>query len=217
VSGNVNSAFTINSGTGQITVTSANVLNYLLLNVYTLRVQVTNSGAGVSLSSTATVTITVLEINKAPSFVASSLTKTVNENIAAGTIIGTITATDPNTHTTPDNRVDPLTYSISDSPFSVNASTGVVSLKSGFILDFETQASFTVPVQVSEQLGFSRRIDWIWHLGHHCLEHQRRSSRFRRDRLCERERHQRHCFYYSRQRRRHNLIEPVLELLYLSL
>ncbi len=69
---------------------------------------------------------------------------TIAENAAAGTAVGTVSATDPNG--------DTVAYSITagndDDLFAINGSTGAVTVAG--ILDFETTASHAITVQASD-------------------------------------------------------------------
>ena len=82
--------------------------------------------------------------NSAPTFGASSATRSVAENTAAGTAIGApVTATDADG--------DALTYSVSgadSSSFTIGASSG--QLMTSAALDYETKSSYTVTVAASD-------------------------------------------------------------------
>ena len=85
--------------------------------------------------------------NRAPVFSeGSSASRSVAENSAAGTVVGSpVTAT--------DRDGDRLTYRLSgtdESLFSVDASTGQVSVAQGTALDFEVKNSFAVSVRASD-------------------------------------------------------------------
>ena len=72
----------------------------------------------------------------------------LDENLPAGTIVGTLSATD-----TPGDR---LTYALADDAggrFTVDASTGVV--RTAVPLDFETAGSLTLVVRVTDSAGLS--------------------------------------------------------------
>ena len=72
----------------------------------------------------------------------------VDENQAAGTIVGTLSAT--------DKATDTLTYALTDDAggrFTVDAQTGVVSTTAAF--DHEANASFAVTATVTDQGGLS--------------------------------------------------------------
>ena len=145
--GNVNSAFAINSATGVITVASG-TLNFATLTSYSLTVSVTNAFA----SSTASIAITVVEVNKAPSIPAMT-SMTVNENSNGGTVIGSITGSDPNA-----GDAGRLTYAISGvSPttgagfFAIGSTTGVITVASGALLDYEAASNdYTISLTVTD-------------------------------------------------------------------
>ena len=74
----------------------------------------------------------------------------VNENVAGGTVIGTVAATDsdPGTTLSQWQMTDP------GGKFVIDAATGTLSLAPGATLDFETTASYSVSVSVYD--GFRR-------------------------------------------------------------
>ncbi|MFH1119555.1 MAG: cadherin domain-containing protein [Bacteroidota bacterium] len=120
--GNTNNAFTINSTTGVLTVANSQALNYETITSFPLIVRVTDNGTG-NLYSQATVTVNLLNLNESP--IISNQAFSVNQNAANGTIVGTVTASDPDQGQT-------LTYSITsgntNNAFSINASTGRISV-----------------------------------------------------------------------------------------
>ena len=89
--------------------------------------------------------------NPPPVFASASLTFTVNENATAGTV-GTVTATDPDGET--------ITYSVGgidvaafNEDFSMNASTGVITVKSDATIDHESKPSYSVTVTATDPFG----------------------------------------------------------------
>ena len=86
----------------------------------------------------------------APSFPTTTSTLSVRENSAAGTLVGTVTATDPNG--------DPLTYTLSSTAgggtdhesFAIDANTGRITVASGATLNFEAKSSYAVTVTASD-------------------------------------------------------------------
>ncbi len=78
----------------------------------------------------------------------------IDENNAAGTVVGTVTATD---------RVgDVLTYSLTDDAggrFSINATTGVVTATTS--LDFETAIEHIIVVRVTDQGGLFTELSML--------------------------------------------------------
>ena len=130
-------------------------LDYETKNVYRVTVTATDpSGA----SDSTDVTINILDINdnaviiiigpgngnSAPSFGAASAVRSVAENSASGTPIGSaVAATDADGNT--------LSYSLSGADagsFTINASSGQLSTSSS--LDYETKATYSVTVAASD-------------------------------------------------------------------
>src|SRR4029077_9662400 len=124
------SAFNINSSTGVITLKS--IANYQTKQSYSLNV-IASDG---TLSSTKAVTVSVTDV--APS-ITSSASVTIVEGTPISTPVFTATATD----VTSTN----VTYSLSGtdaSSFNINASTGVITLKS--IANYQTKSSYSINV-----------------------------------------------------------------------
>ena len=73
----------------------------------------------------------------------------IPENSPVGRLVGVVAATDPGN--------DTLTYSIvgwtSDSPFAINSNTGQITVSDSAALDFETNESFTLDVEVRDDDG----------------------------------------------------------------
>ena len=147
-------AFSIVSTTGQLQTKAA--LDYETKVSYTATLFATDGNGG---ADSITVTITVTDVNEdannAPVFTdGTSTTRSIAENTASGTNIGTaIAATDPDTG-------DVLTYSLGGTDA---ASFGIVStsgqLQTSAALDYETQNSYSVTVSVSDGNGGSDSID----------------------------------------------------------
>ena len=150
LSGTNASSFSINSGTGQLSTSAA--LDFETKNSYSVTVSVSDSNGG-SDSIAVTINVTDVDENVAPSFTeGTSTTRSVAENTASGTNIGSaISATDG------DN--DALTYTLGGpdaSSFSIDSSTGQLSTSAA--LDFETKNSYSVTVSVSDSNGGSDSI-----------------------------------------------------------
>ena len=81
---------------------------------------------------------------------ANSATNTVAENVATGTIVGlTAQATDADAGTT-------ISYSLTDNAggrFAINATTGVVTVANGSLLDYETATSHNITVLATSSDG----------------------------------------------------------------
>ena len=104
-------------------------------------------GTGEEAIGTATNAVVLLD-NEAPTFdEGASATRSINENSVAGTKVGAVAAaTDP--------EGDILTYSLvpgTDSDkFSINPASGRLEVAPGAVLDFETDATLEVELQVSD-------------------------------------------------------------------
>src|SRR6185312_6722468 len=95
-------------------------------------------------------TLAVTNVNEAPTN-ASLSGGTVAENVANGTVVGTISGIDPDAGAT-------LTYALTDDAggrFAVNAATGQITVADGTLLNFETATSHDVTVRVTDQDGLT--------------------------------------------------------------
>ncbi len=143
-------AFSINANTGQLQTRAA--LDYETKNSYSnLAVRATDSEG---LVSSVLVTINVTNVNEAPSFTeGSTATRSVAENTASGTNIGTaVAATDVDANTT-------LAYTLGGTDaasFSIISTSG--QLQTNAALDYETKSSYSVTVEVSDNNGGSDSI-----------------------------------------------------------
>ena len=143
--------FRINASTGQLRTHTA--LDFETKKVYNnLAIRATDSKGNLNAIS---VTINVTNVNETPSFTdGSSTTRSIAENTASGTNIGTpIAATDPDTD-------DTLTYTLGGtdaSSFSIVSTSGQLQTKAA--LDYETKSSYAVTVSVSDGNGGSDSIE----------------------------------------------------------
>ena len=133
------SSFGIASTSGQLRTSAA--LNYETKSSYSVSVSVSDSNGG---SDSIPVTINVTNVNEAPSFASSTATRSIAENTAANTNIGSVvTATDPDS--------DTLSYTLGGtdaSSFGIVGTTG--QLRTSAALDRETKASYAVTVTASD-------------------------------------------------------------------
>ncbi|MBX3328070.1 MAG: cadherin repeat domain-containing protein, partial [Nitrospira sp.] len=139
--------FAINASTGVITVADGSLLNYEAASSHNLTVQVTDSGGQ---SYTEQFTINLTNVNEGPTDLSLS-TNSVAENAATGTVVGTVTGTDP-------DAGDTKSYSLTDTAggrFAINASTGVITVADGSLLNYESAASHTITVQVTDAGGIT--------------------------------------------------------------
>ncbi|MBK7028626.1 MAG: cadherin repeat domain-containing protein [Bacteroidales bacterium] len=144
LSGNTSGAFNINATSGALTVANSAALNYETTPTFSLVVKVQDNGTG-TLSSQATVTINLTNGNDAP--VITNQTFSIAENSANGTNVGTVIATDPDAGQT-------LTYSIlsgnTAGAFTINSTSGVLTVANGTALNFETTPTFALVVKVQD-------------------------------------------------------------------
>ncbi len=140
-SGNGSGAFAIDSTTGEITVADGTQLDFESQSSYALNVTVDDGNGG---TDTATVTINLNDVNDAP--VVNDQSFAVDENSANGTVVGTISAS--------DQDGDTLSYSIiagdPNGAFAIDSATGEITVADGAQLDFESQASYSLTVQVQD-------------------------------------------------------------------
>ncbi len=134
-------SFRIDNTNGQLRTQAA--LDYESDASYSLTVSVSDGNGS---SDSIDVTITVTNVNEAPSFTeGSTATRTIAENTASGTNIGTaVAATDVDANTT-------LTYTLGGADaaaFRINSTNG--RLKTRAALDYETKTSYTVTITVSD-------------------------------------------------------------------
>ena len=141
LSGTGASNFAINASTGAITVATGAVLNFEGTNTWSL----TATASDGSLSATAPVTINLTNVNETPVFTPTTYTFSVPENSAAGTVVGTVVASDPDAGAT-------LTYSLTGvdaANFTINAS-GEIRVATGAVLNFEVTSQYSLSASVSD-------------------------------------------------------------------
>ncbi len=95
------------------------------------------------------ITISVDDVNEAPT--ASDAPFVVAENSANGTVVGTVTATDPDSPSRNNNN-NVLTYAITGgnagNVFAINPTTGAIAVAG--VLDYETTESYSLMVTVAD-------------------------------------------------------------------
>ena len=139
--------FAVNSATGEITVANGMLLDYDTATSHNITVRVTDSGG---LTYDETFTINLTNVNETPTDLSLS-SNTVAENAANGTVVGTVSGSDPDSG-------DTKTYSLTDTAggrFAIDSSTGVLTVADGSLLDFENGASHTVTVRVTDSGGLT--------------------------------------------------------------
>ena len=142
-------AFGIDAASGRIFVADSNRLDIEAKPTFNVRVIARDNGNPRRTGSNL-VTITLREVpgaNRRPQV--QGATFSVLENASRGTIVGDVTASDPNPGQT-------LRYSIRSAAFAIDAASGRMTVADPSRLDFETKPVFTVRV-IARDNGSPRR------------------------------------------------------------
>src|SRR5207302_1804313 len=130
--------------TGQITVANSAALDYETTATFALLVQVTDNGTP-SLSATTSVTVNLTDRTEERPVGTATLTRP--ENSPNGTSVGKVAASDP-------DAGQSLTFAIlsgnTSGAFTINPTTGQISVANSAALDYETTATFALLVQVTD-------------------------------------------------------------------
>jgi len=142
--GNSGNTFAINPTTGQITVNDPALLDFEAGTTFFLTVQVTDDGTP-AFSDSATVTIFVSNVNETPVVMPEAFT--VVENPPAGTVLGNITATDPDlgqTHTWA------ITAGNTGNAFAIDPSSGQITVANPGAILFAVNPVFLLTVEATD-------------------------------------------------------------------
>ncbi len=141
LSGNTGGHFTIGRATGEIRIAPGGRPDFETAASHFLTVAVTDA-THPSFGSTATVRINVTDVNEQPDIPNAFLT--VAEGAAAGSVLASLTATDP------DGR--PLTFSITagntSGAFAIDAADGFLSVANPAALNLSTSPKFVLTIRV---------------------------------------------------------------------
>lgn len=130
VGGNTGNAFSINASTGQIRVLTPAALDFETNPTFSLIVRVTDDATS-PLSAQATITINLTNVNEAP--VIGNFTFTIPENSPNGTVVGTVSGTDPDgtggtqTHVSTDVPVTIPDVTLVTSNLTVSGRSGAIT------------------------------------------------------------------------------------------
>jgi len=145
LSGNNDGSFTINEKSGEITVNNPPGIDYERAPSHALIVQVTDTNGPAS--DSAEIIIHVNNLNETPVILPHFFT--VDENVAGNTVVGIVTAEDE------DN--DAMMFHIANGNgagiFSMDASSGEITVNTPPGIDFETTSSHNLIVHVSDDNG----------------------------------------------------------------
>lgn len=146
--GNPNGAFAIDAGSGALSVANSAELDREALASFALTVVVTDGGTP-ALSASATITVQLNDLNdNAP--VADDATLAIDENLANGTVVATVAASDADA-TAPNSTLGyAITGGSGATAFAINASTGAISVADSAQLDREATTGFSLTVLVSD-------------------------------------------------------------------
>lgn len=124
------------------------VLDYETKSSYNVIVEVDDSTVGSTPDAGTNYTLDITDVNEAPTNLILS-TNTVNENVAANTLVGTFSSTDPDTANT-------FTYSLVSGSGANDNSAFIINgnqLKINVSPDFETKSSYNIRVQTTDADG----------------------------------------------------------------
>ncbi|XP_075056154.1 protocadherin Fat 4 [Mixophyes fleayi] len=145
IKGNEEKHFTIDNGTGQVTLVGK--LDYEATASYSLTIQAVDSGK-FPLSSTCTLSIDVLDENdNTPSFPRAALFVDVLENMRVGELVSSVAATDSDSGDNADIHYS-ITGTNNHGTFSISPNTGSIFLAKK--LDFETQALYKLNITAKD-------------------------------------------------------------------
>ncbi|MDB5469060.1 MAG: outer rane adhesin like protein [Caulobacter sp.] len=138
-------AFAIDNLTGQLTLQTA--VNYEVKSSYSINLVVTDQG-GSGLTATRAVTVSVADVNEPITVSAQSFS--VDENVSASTVVGTVAWSDPDTATTNRNPRFAITGADA-SAFRIGSTTGIITTFNA--LNFEVKSTYTFTVTVTDKSG----------------------------------------------------------------
>ena len=146
--------FSIDSASGALSFTSAPDFEAPLDagadNQYEVIVQVSDGAGGFDAQ---TINVTVVDLNDTPPVVDSGQSFTVLEDAASGTVLGTVTATDPDSSGSLQNWS--IVGGNANGIFQIDPATGELTIADPSGLDFESVTSYTLDIQVSDGINLS--------------------------------------------------------------
>jgi len=137
-------AFAVDPATGVLSVADGSLLNFESRTSIQLAMLLSDNGVPV-LATFAPVTISIADVNEAPNLSDSSFT--LDENAGNGTAVGSVAGVDP-------DAGQSLTYSITSTSllgaFSINASTGQITVLNNAQLNFEAASQIVLTVTATD-------------------------------------------------------------------
>lgn len=134
--------FAIDAVTGVVTVTDGSLLDFETTARHDITFRVTDSAGNGYVEEA---TIDLIDLNEAPTDLSLS-GNSVAENAANGTVVGAISAADP-------DAGESFSYSLTDDAngrFAIDAQTGIITVADGAQLDFETANQHSVTARITD-------------------------------------------------------------------
>jgi hypothetical protein len=135
----------------QLQVANGSLLDYETNTSHNITIKATDAG---NLTLQKDLTIAVINVNEAPTNIQLSK-NTIDENSPNGTVIGTLTTTDPDANNT-------FSYSLVDNAngrFGINGNQLIVA--DGTKLDYETNQKHTITIRTQDQGGLTYNIAFL--------------------------------------------------------
>jgi Ca2+-binding RTX toxin-like protein len=145
--------FVIDAQTGIVRLAEGAALDFESMMQHDIEVEVTDAGG---LSATRAFTIAVTNVNEQPVTQALSSNHVI-EGAADGTVIGTVSALDP-------DGDGALTFALSDDAggrFAIDPDTGVITVADGSLLDYDEADEHGIEVTVTDPGGLSHVATYI--------------------------------------------------------
>lgn len=144
--GNINGTFEIDASSGVLSVSNPASLNYEESTQIMITVSVADSHDKDPMESSAKIQINLTDVNEfAP--VANNQVFELDENVAGGTEIGSVLATDSDSH---QELIYDILPSSDDGYTAINANTGNLTILDSSAFDFESREQIVVSVRVTD-------------------------------------------------------------------
>ena len=144
---NAGGAFTLDTATGRITLIDNSLIDFETPASLGLTVGITDAAG---LSDTAVITLNIGAENEAPTL--DNQTFSVDENSAAGTLVGRLVTRDPDVG---DTQAYSLLGGSGSGLFTLDADTGEIRIATGISLDFEALSNYSLQIGVTDAEGLS--------------------------------------------------------------
>ncbi|HET6424096.1 MAG TPA: cadherin repeat domain-containing protein [Planctomycetaceae bacterium] len=143
--GNINNAFAIDPNTGVLSVKNSAALDFESNDTFQLTVMATETTAP-GQSGSGLINVFLRDVNEAPTITGPQLAH-LPENSPVGTVVATINSVDP-------DAGQAVTYAIAagneSGAFTINPTTGVITVANSAPLDWENQPPFTLTISVKD-------------------------------------------------------------------